>query len=444
MQFTVEELSTVKKALQVEVPAEDVSREMDAAYADLKKTVKVKGFRPGKTPKNVLKRMYGKDVAGDVSQKLVQNAFMEIMQENRYPIVGQPDIDAPELEGEGDYTFTITIEVKPEIAAIDIEGLALKKTMYAFSEGEVDGQIEMIRKNLAKKEPIAEPRAAEGEDFILIDYVGKIGDAPFEGTPATENHPYKLGRATLGKWFDEAVTGMNPGETKSFDVAYPADYINQVFAGKTVSFEVTLKEIHVEVLPEVDDEMAKNLGTFENLEALKEEIRKNLQQGYDKRIEQELNEQIFTTLIEKTEFELPEAMVDYELENIINEAERAFAANNITFEQLGQSRESIRTEYRDLAEKQVRRHLILGAIIEQQEMTVSDADLEAGYASLSAEFNQPVDLIKNFYASNAEKLDYFKHTLLEKNAIALILEKSKIEEVEPAVEEAAADASEDA
>ncbi|MCW7754562.1 trigger factor [Desulfobotulus sp. H1] len=443
MQVTVEDLSTVKKTLHIEIPGETVAKAVDAAYQDLKKTVKIKGFRPGKTPRSVLERMYKKDVHADVSQKLIQDAFVGAVRDNNLNFIGTPDIDAPDLDVFNEkepLKVGITLEVRPEIGEVDFKGIAIRKTLYAFSEEEVDGQIEMLRRNLAKKVPITEERPARAGDFVLIDYEGRlVGGDVFDGTPVTENHAYLLGRNTLSPAFDENLEGMAVGETRTFDVSYDDQYINKAFAGKTISFTVTLKSIHEEILPELDADFAKNFGAFESVEDIREKIRENLQQGYDKRIEQEVNEQIFSELIGKTSFEVPDVMVNYELEGILEEAERAFSANGVTFEQLGQTRETLADEYRELAEKQVRRHLILGAIIHQEKLSLDKDEVEAGLEELARNFNQPVDLIRGFYESNPEKLEFLQHTLLEKKAIQLILENSVIEEVAPEAVEAADD-----
>lgn len=440
MQVTVEDLSTVKKALHIEIPGEQVTQAVDNAYQDLKKSVKVKGFRPGKIPRSTLERMYKKDVYADVSQKLIQDAFAEAIRKEQLAFIGTPHIDAPDLgnfDEKGPFRFSFTLEIKPEIKNIAFKELTLRKTLYAFTEEEVEGQVEMLRKNLAKKVPISDQRPAVSGDFVLIDYEGLLDTETFSGTPKTENHAYRIGRNTLSPAFDENLEGMHIGETRTFDVAYDDQYVNKAFAGKTLSFTVTLKDIHEEVLPELDDSFARNFGSFETVDDLRKAIRENLQQGYDKRIEQELNEQIFSTLIEKTSFEVPDVMVNYELEGILEEAERAFSANGISFEQMGYSRESLSEEYRELAEKQVRRHLILGAIITQEKLELDKDEIEAGLEELARNFNQPVDLIRSFYETSPEKLEYLKHTLLEKKAIQLILTNSVIEEVSPEAAEAA-------
>jgi trigger factor len=185
------------------------------------------------------------------------------------------------------------------------------------------------------------------------------------------------------------------------------------------------------VLPEIDDEMAKQLGPFTTVDEVRDKIRENLTQGYDKRIEQELNEQIFSQILETTEFEVPDVMVDYELNSIITDAERSFSYHNKTFEEAGISRESLAEKYRGTAEKQVRRQLILGKIIQQEKMELADADLEKGFEEMATTYNQPVDVIKGFYGNSGDKLELFKHALLEKQAIKLIMERNEIESVEP-------------
>ncbi|MBU1181014.1 MAG: trigger factor, partial [Proteobacteria bacterium] len=207
-------------------------------------------------------------------------------------------------------------------------------------------------------------------------------------------------------------------------------------AGLEITYSVTLNDVREEILPEIDDGLAKNLGSFTTLEDLKKAIRENLDQGYKKRVEQELNESIFSSLISKTEFEVPEALVDFELEQIIADAERSFSYHNTSMESLGLSREILSEKYRDTAEKQIRRHLILDKIIEQEKLTLKDEEIEEGFKKMSESFNQPVEEIKNFYRQNKDKLDFFKQTLLEKNAINLILESSAIENIEQVQETA--------
>ncbi|MFH2064390.1 MAG: trigger factor [Pseudomonadota bacterium] len=431
MQVTVEDKSSVKKILHIEVPEANVSNELDAAYKQLKKTAKVKGFRPGKIPRSVLERMFKKEVQSDVAARLIQDSLIEAIKEKDLNLVGRPQVDPPELKEEGPYIFDALVEIKPELDAIDYNGLSLTKTMYKVSDKEINAQIEMFRKNLAQLKPVAEKRSAQEGDFVIIDYEGLKDGKPFEETKKTENFTMKIGGRAISQEFDAEIVGMNPGETKDFTIRFSENITRKELANLEIAFQVKLNEIKEEVLPDADDELAKKLGNFKSIDELKEKIVQNVQQGYDKRIEQELNEQIFNALISQQEFEVPDIMVEYELDSIIGEMERAFAYQNLSLEQLGQSKEMLAEKYRDTAVKQVKRHIILGKLIEQEELKLTDEELEEGYQRMAESVNQPVEGIKSYYKENQDNLEFFKHALLEKKAIRLIIDNSKIEEKNP-------------
>jgi trigger factor len=434
MKVTVEDRSSVKKVLHIEVPQETVAGELDDAYQALKKTAKVKGFRPGKVPRSVLERLYRKEVQADVTSRLIQNAFAEAIREKDLIPVGSPKVDPPELSNKSAYSFDAEIEVRPAIGEIDFKGFELKKNLYKLSEKEVEAQLGALQKNLAKIEPITAQRAVQDGDYVLIDYEGFEDGKPCKETEKTENFTMKIGNAYISKQFDEGLIGLEPGETRQIEVTFDADYFNKKLAGHTVEFNVKLHEIREEHLPDIDDEIAKKLGPFETLEALKNQIRENLTKGYEKRIEQELNEQVFKKLLEKADFEVPDVMVQAELDHIIRDTERSFEYANKSMQEMGLTHEGLAEKYRETAKKQVRRHLILGKIIEQEHLEVSDEELEKGFNEMAQAYRQPVEHIKGYYDRNKEGLDLFKHTLLEKQAIRLIIDNSRIEEMEPELE----------
>ncbi len=434
MQFKVEDVSGVKKVLHVEIPEDTVVRELDNAYKQLKKTAKVKGFRPGKTPRSVLERMFKKDVHNDVSSKLLQDSFMEALKETDLNIVGNPEIDPPQLDEKGPYKYDATVEIKPDIDNIDFKGLALKKALYQVTDEEMDAQLQMLQKNLAQQIPATDDRGVEENDFVLIDFEGFENGKPFSETQKTENFTMKIGAGAISKTLDEFLIGKKPGEDIEITINFPEDHFNEKLANHEITFHVKLHEIREEVLPEIDDEFAKKLGQYETLGEVKNAITENLKQGYEKRVEQELNEQIFQELIEKTEFELPQSMIEYELNGIIDEVEKTLSYYNKSMEDEGFTRESLAEKHLDTAEKKVRRHLILDKIIDQEELTLSDKELDAGFSEMAQAVNQPVEAIKSYYNQNQSNLDFFKHTLLEKQAIKLIIDSSTIEEIEPKLE----------
>jgi len=444
MQITVEDVSSVKKTLHIEIPNETVVSELDAAYNQLKKTAKVKGFRPGKAPRSVLERMYKKDINGDVVSKLLQTALTEAIREKELNIVGQPElVEAPELDPAASFKFTASVELRPEIGEVNFKEMKITKTLYKATDEEIDAQLQMLRKNGAKREPIEEARPLADGDYAVLTYEGFKEGQPFENTPLVENQQMKIGAAAMSNQFDEQLVGMNAGDEKEFEITYADSYVNSNLAGNTITFKVKLNGVLEEILPELTDEFAKTMGPFDSLAALRDEIVKNLTMNYEKRMEQELNEQVFSTLIERHEFEVPGVMIEYELDAILAEAERAFQMNGMSIEQLGKSREELRDQYRELAEKQVRRHLLLATIVQQEAMELSDEELEAGYADMATMVNQPVEAIHAFYQSNPDKIEVLKLTLLEKKAVRLIIVGSDVDEVEPTLENAdAAEADE--
>ena len=434
MQVTVEDLSAVKKVLHVEIPEKYVVSELDKAYKDLKKNAKVKGFRPGKTPRSVLERLYKKDVNADVSSKLIQDSLLDAIKEKDLKVVGRPKLEPPIVDGKGPYKYDATVEIEPEIEDVDFKGLTLKKNLYKVSAEEMDAQLKMLQKNLAQQKTLEEDRPAQEGDFVLIDYEGFKDGKPFPETQKTENFTLKIGDGPILKEFDEQLIGMSTDEIRKVKVHFPKDYFNNKVAGLEITFNVKLNAIREVVLPAIDDKFAKELGKYETLKQLKDEIRNNLTKGYEKRSEQEVQEQIFDALLKQTNFEVPDSMVDAELEAIIDEANRTLAQHGTSFEERGLTKEGLAEKYRDTAAKQVRRRLILKKIIEQEKLEISDEELENGYKDMAKAFNRPLEEIKNFYEQKDSNIEFLKISLLEKKALKLIIKNSSQEIVEPELE----------
>ena len=241
-----------------------------------------------------------------------------------------------------------------------------------------------------------------------------------------------MGEGHIVKDLDDGLMGMRINEEKEIDVAFPDDYYKEEMAGQQLVFKVKLNEIREEIIPELDDEFARSISDqFDSLDILKQKISENLLGGYQKRSEQELNEQIFQKLLEKTDFEVPDTLVDSELAHIISDAERSFSQSNKSFEDVGLTKEGLETQYRPTAEKQVRRHLILSKLIEQENVALDDEELDQGFQEMADIYQQPVEHLKGYYAQNKDGLAYFKHTLLEKKILKLIIENGQVTETAP-------------
>jgi trigger factor len=431
MHVTVEDESGVKKKLHIEIPQEEVVRQLDSAYNQLKKTAKIKGFRPGKAPRAVLERMFKKDVHADVSSKLIKESFIDALKQIDLKVIGSPALDPPDLKANEAYRYDATVEVKPDIKDIDFKGLKLKKNLYTVNDAEIELQLKALQKNMTRHKPIAEKRPAREGDHVLVTYEGLKNGKPFEETQRTENFSFKIGDGRIAQSFDEGLVGMQTDENREITVAFAEDHANPKLAGTTIDFQVTLNQIREEEIPAIDDELAKRAGNYTTLEEFKAQIRRNLEEGYAKRAEQEINEQIFSELIGRTEFEVPKVMIDYELEAIVDDAERSFAYRNKSLEDMGLSRETIAENYRNTAVKQVKRHLILEKIIDQENLRLTDEEVDAGLQKMADSFQEPLAKLKGYYSQHADKFDYFKQALLEKKALQLIIEMSVIEEVAP-------------
>ncbi len=431
MPFKIEDVSSVKKTLHIEVPQEEVVQELDKAYNQLMKSAKVKGFRPGKVPRPVLERMFKKDVHADVSSRLIQSSFIDAIKQSDLKIVGNPELDPPELAADSAYEYKATVEITPDISDIDYKGMDLTRTLYAPGDDEVDAQLKALQKGMAQHEKVTEDRPVQADDFVLVDLEGTHDGKPVPEFTKTENFNLQIGKAVISEDVDQQITGMKVGESKKFATQFDKDFPNENLAGLEISFEVVLNEIRQENLPPLNDALAKKAGPYKTLDELKTVILDNIKQGYEKRKEQELNEQIFKELISRTTFEVPDAMVEMELQGIIEEAERSFAYRNTSLEDMGLSKEMIAEKYRDTALNQVKRHLILGKMIDQEKLEVDKGEVESGLKEMSENFNQPLEGIKQYYDQNKDKLELFKHTLLEKKAIKLILDSSSIKDVKP-------------
>lgn len=431
MQVKIEDKSSVKKVLSFEIPKEDVIKELNKAYNELKKKADVKGFRKGKIPRKVLENRFSKDVHADVAPRLIQEAFIDAIKDHDLNIVGGPQMDPPELDPENAYVFDITVEIKPELDDIEFEGIALEKTKYEVSDGEIESQMYMIQKTMAKKETVQEERPVKESDFVLIDYEGFLNGESFDKTPKIENYVMSIGQGVLPKEFSEKLTGAIPVQDLEIEVPYADDYYDENLKGKTIVYKVTLKEIQEEILPELNDDLVKDLGKFETLDDVRASIRENLGKGYEQRVKHEISEQVFQSLLQKYEFEVPEAMIEGELNGITMEAEQAYSANNTSLEEAGLSKDMLRTQYRDVAEKQARRHLILDKIITQEKLELTDEELEKSFEEMAMGMNAPVDAVKNYFNMDPRQLEYYKHTQLEKKAVDLIIEKGSVTEVEP-------------
>ena len=431
MEVSVDDLSSVKKILHIEIPEEEVTAELNKAYQELKGTAKIKGFRKGKVPRNVLVKMFKKEVNKDVLTKLIQDSFYPAISKAKLEPLGQPTVEPSEFSEDGPYKYDISLEIKPELGDIDFKGLELKKTVGKVEEGDVDGQIKMLQRNMAEQKTVQEDRAIRDDDLVLLDYEVFKDGKPFEEVTKAENFKLKIGEALIAKEIDEALIGTKPGDNKDIDIKFPEDHFKDTLAGLAVTFKVKINQILEDILPKIDDKFLETLGQFKTIDDLKNAIENNLKQGYLARAEQELQEQVFDLILGKMDFDVPDVMIQEELQAILTQMLQSYQVQELKQEELEKLRDTLAAKYRDLAENQVKRHLILSGVAEQEKLELSEEEIDQGLTEMSARLKMQVEELKRKYEDNPQGMEFFKHTLLEKNAMRFIIESSTVENVEP-------------
>jgi trigger factor len=423
MQVKLEDVSSVKKIFHVELSDKEVTHEFDNAYKQISQTQKVKGFRKGKTPVAVLEKTFGEDVVSSLTAQIISDNLQKAFEGHNFAILGEPIIKQGELKRGKPFNFDIIIEVAPKIGNLNINGLNFTKKRYVIRDEEIDAHLKILQHNVAKTEPILLIRPVQHGDFVLVDlkgyYQGKIVDQ-------SDNMLAKVGDLNLPKEIDACLPGMSIGDVKQVTIKLPDEIENKELAGREIDFRLELKEIRKEILPEINDDMAKALGKYETLEDLKNSIRKNLESVYEVHAKRELNEKIYQALLQQQSFELPEILIKMELESIKKEIEESLAEKNITLEKAGYTDETIRQKYHKVAENIIQRELILNHVVNQEKITISQDELEATYKMLAEVKKYPIEKIKQHYNENPESLKAFQYTLQEQKALQMIIDASNI------------------
>jgi len=428
MSVTVEQVSSIKKKLTVEVAAEVVAEELESGFKKVAKSANLKGFRKGKVPRAMLEQHYGDRVKYDAINSLINNSLYKSMVDNKIEAVSQPEItETGEIDKDKPFTYSAEVEVRPEVEAKDYTGLELEKEILNFDEAVVEQQIEQMAASKVQLAVTKRKKAREG-DTVIIDFEGFIDDAPFENG-AAKDYQLELGSNSFIPGFEDQIIGMKREEEKEVNVTFPESYGAKELAGKPAMFKVLVKEIKEKVEPKIDDELAKEFGS-ENLEELKETVRENAMKQEEGRIKAQLQENLMNALVERNEFEVPEGMVKNQLMHLKDSFSQRLKAQGMSLEMLGMNDESFAATYRDMAVQQVKGELILDAIAEQEKIELEENAVEEKMQAFADESNAPLEEVKKYF-ENASALAGLKGQMLNEKVIEFLLESAKVTEVEP-------------
>ena len=421
MKSAIEDISTVKKKIKIDVAPEDIAAERAKELASLVKKAAIPGFRPGKAPKAVVERHYGDSIKADVINKMIMSSYTAAVKEHSLKPVTDPEIADLSLDQGTALSFSATVEVRPVIALGSYDGIEVAEPDMTVSDAEIDQTINRLREMYARLE-VVEGRAVEKADTLVIDFEGFREGKSIEGAKAVD-HMLNLGEGSLIPGFEEQLLGMQKAETKEINVTFPGDYANKDLAGKDARFTVTLKEIKKAVMPELNDEFAQEAGGHTNLEDLRKRLREDLEVRKRSERDSAQREEVLGKLVEAHSFEVPFGMVDQELMAMMRQQATRLARQGVDIKDFDAVK--FREERKEIAEKRIRGLLILDAIAEKENVTAGDQEMSAEVAALAKSAGQTVAAVRNYYESLDGGLENLRSSLVQQKTLALLLSRTK-------------------
>ena len=403
MKVQVEELSPIEKKLSIEVENARVAEELTRAYTALSKQVKLPGFRQGKVPRRILEQRYREQVEDEVIQRVVQNAWLEAAREHKVEAVAPPQVtNNSGLKADAPFSFEARVEVKPKVEAKDYQGLSLTRSSTQVEDKEVDDRLTQLRESMARLEPVEGRDTAQMGDFATVDYEASVEGKEFPGSKANDV-TVELAPGELVESNVAALEGTKVGDTKELDYAFPADYRVEDVKGKTARFKFTVKGLKKKVVPELNDDFAKETGEAQTLEELRGKIRGDLEQGKRNKAQGEERDALLKALIERNTFEVPKSMVERTIDNMLENRLRAMARMGMDPRQLNLDFAKLREDLREEATKEVKGALLIEAIAQKENIQASDADVEKKLEELAKEAKQDISVVRKYFKGANER-----------------------------------------
>lgn len=403
MKVQVEELSPIEKKLSIEVENARVTEELNRAYSKLGQQVRLPGFRQGKVPRRILEQRFKDQVEDEVIQRVVQAAYVEAIREHNVEVVANPQVTNSGLKPDAPFTFEARVEVKPKVEAKDYSELPLAKTDTAVTDEQINEQLQRMQSSLGRLDPVTDRDTAAANDHVTVDFEATVDGQPFPGSKA-EGITVQVAPGELVESKIAALEGVKVGESKDIDYAFPADYRVEEVRGKTARFHITVKELKKEIVPELNDDFAKETGIAQSLDELKTKMRTDMERARKQQVEGEEREALMKALIERNPFEVPRAMVERAMDSMLRGALQQLQRQGVDPSRLNLDFNRLREEMREKATQEVKGTLLFEAIAQKESIQASDADVDARIEQLATEAGQPVAAVQRYFKGPDERL----------------------------------------
>lgn len=431
MQVTVETINPVTKKVSIEIPAERVDAEIEKSYAGIQKRAKLQGFRPGKAPLHLIKRTYSDSMRDEVMRRFYEQTLFKALDEHKIEPIDSPTIECDPLEQGIPFKYSAMVEIMPDILLNSYTGFELRKEKFVINPDSIEGEIKRMQENMAQLTPLDENAVVAVGNIVSLDYDFSVDGFPEESSSA-QDAELEVGAKKMPDGFEEQLVGMKCGEAKVISITLPEGYRTKEAAGKTGVFAVTLKEVKSKELPELNDEFAQQFGDYETMDQLRAKMAEYLEKQESERIENELKERAIQALIEKNPLDVPQSMVKRQLDHMLENLKNRLKGQRMSIEMMGLDDEGFRVRFRDSAEDKVKGGLLLMALVEKENISVSDEDLEGRFEQIAAGNPDMLGRIKEYYSSNKNAQHSLISEIKEDKAIRFLLDNSTVKEVEAA------------
>ena len=431
MQITETVSEGLRREFKIVVGADDLDTRLTTRIEEMKPQIHLKGFRPGKAPTSFLKKSYGKSVMGEIVEAVVSETSQKAITDNALKPAFQPRVELVSqldqvVEGKSDLEFTVKVDLMPDFDLVDVSKLKVEKLVSDVTDKEVDEAVEKLAENVRTYSSRGEGEAAEKNDQVVIDFVGKVDGEEFAGGKA-EDFNLVLGSGQLIPGFEDQLIGAKAGDARDINVTFPADYPETKLAGKPAVFETTVKEVKKPDPLEIDNALAQKLG-LDSIGTLKDRVRDQLKADFGRASRMHLKRRILDALDEQHSFSLPPTMVEGEFDAIWRAVEAELQREGKTAEDEGKSEEELKKEYHDIAERRVRLGLVLARIGEQNGITIANDEIQRAIMARARQFPGQEQQVFNFYANNPQAQAEIRAPLFEDKVVDFIAELAEVSE----------------